>query len=238
MIVITTRTSYEPLAQTSLMTACPLCNHEAEIDLSFYRISKETNGVYTKTKRMTSSAKCSYCQKDVPVTQWTSPMQQTFENFKRETHLKREVTYSKRFWWAIGIGVGAPVLLLAVALVGGSFASRQAATNERMLVAVISQPQVNDKLIVLSIADRKQVFHLYNVTAVDDTTITATASQQTNTNAVAKFSNFDMSDSVFTGETVTVLKEPFMTYKNWTNVKDPSNANGVYASVWAALRQE
>jgi hypothetical protein len=236
MIVVTTRTSYEPIEQNSLVMTCPLCHHETDIDMTFYRVITDTNGVHTKTKKVTASTVCHHCQEDIPVTKWTKPMQDTFETFKRETRLKREVTYSKRFWWAVVIGFGLPVIILAVVLVGSITSSRRAAAKEQMIATVLGNPQVNDKFIIVSIKDEQINNVLYNVTAVDDTTLTAVASEQIISEGAATFSDFEISDAVFTGKTVTISKEGLMKYENWTDVNDPDNTDGVFESVWDATR--
>jgi uncharacterized protein YneF (UPF0154 family) len=218
MIVISYRTVYEPIRQESLHATCPLCDTEAMINLELYQVVTETSGIVTRTAKMTSSATCTHCAQNIPVTKWTKPMQDTFEHIKRNTKLTRKVTVKKRFWWVIGIGLGSVVVLLSVALIGGYFSSQRAAKQEQQFEAVVSNPQINDKLVVMTISNATILNSVYKVIAVDDETITAIASEQTNTNPVSKLSDFDTSDAAFTGKTVTVVKQGFSQYQNWVEV--------------------
>ncbi len=237
MIVISYRNVYEPIGQEVVSTTCPLCRTETGVRLELYRLVVETSGIVRYTKKITSSARCEHCLKDIPVTKWTKPMQDTFEHIKRNTRIENKVVVKKRFWWTIGIGFGAIAVLLSVALIGGSISSRRAAQQRAQFEAVVSNPQVNDKLVVMTIEDGTILNTLYKITAVDDATITAVASEQTNTNPVAKFSDFDSSDSVFTGESVTIVKSGFLEYQNWTPVGQEENYS-VASVVHVAEREQ
>ncbi len=218
MIVISYRNVYEPIGQEIVETTCPLCKTAADVRLELYRLVIETSGIVRYTKKITSSARCTQCEKDIPVTKWTKPMQDAFEHIKRTTKLEHKVIIRKRFWWIIGIGFGAIAALLSVALIGGSISSRRAMQEKAAFEAVVSSPQVNDKLVVTTIRDGTILNSVYKITAVDDTTITAVASEQTNTKPVGKLSDFDTSDAAFTGQTVIIVKRGFMQYQNWVEV--------------------
>jgi hypothetical protein len=236
MIVISYRNVYEPIGQEIVSTACPLCQSETGVRLELYRLVVETSGIVRYTKKITSSARCEHCLKDIPVTKWTKPMQDSFEHVKRNSRLESKVVVRKRFWWTIGIGFGAIAVLLSVALIGGSISSRRASQERAQFEAITTNPQVNDKLIVMTIQDGTILNTLYKITALDDTTITAVASKQTNTNPVAKFSDFDSSDLVFTGESVKIVKSGFLKYQNWNQVGQEENYS--VASVVRVARRE
>jgi hypothetical protein len=218
MIVISYRNVYEPIGQEIVPTTCPLCQSEAGIKLELYRLIVETSGIVRYTKKITSSARCMHCEKDIPVTKWTKPMQDIFEHVKRTTKLENKVVAKKRFWWIIGICFGAIAALLSVVLIGGSFAARRAAKEKAAFEAVVSSPQINDKLVVTTIRDGTLLNSVYKITAVDDATLTAVASEQTNTKPVGKLSDFDTSGAAFTGQSVTIIKRGFMQYQNWVEV--------------------
>jgi hypothetical protein len=227
---------HDPIRQASVKTQCPLCHAESALGLEFRQMVFNYSGAVVRTKNTSCVVFCRRCSNEIPESKWSKEIQLAVTEIKNTTSVTRQHTFTRRFWWVMGIGFGSVALLLIVALTGGFYSAREGARQKQLFQSVVSDPRVNDKLVVTHLTNGQIRNEVYRVIEVNESTLTVVASAQTNDSPVGALGDFDLSDSVFTQKPIVVVKRGLVQYQNWVEVgheKEP-----VFSVVHAAGRPE
>jgi len=233
------RVSYEPLQTASVTTQCPRCAAYSSIDVTFSQVVQTTAFARTETRRVAGAARCRICDAEIPRRLWTHEIKAFFDATKATAPVayRRTRQIDKSLLRVFLLSTILPLLILVVAVAAIGLATRHQHQREQSIDELLRSPRVNDRIVVSSTCDGALANYLYKVVAVDDSTVTAVASTQTNVNAVGHVKDFASDDGLFTGAQARVKRTRIASPdRDWVSAEPASSAQPICAAIRDASR--